>query len=180
MRTSNYTKLILMALTILLAYYLFNNPLVHSVYSDLDEIGYVLAVISGMFFSFGLTLPLAIMSLMLLNPANISLATLLALLGATISNLFIYYYYSDKFMNDFGVDKRNPILRRFDVEMKKGIFDRIKLYLSCTFVGILMCLPISEKTETLILTGFREMKMSTFVLLSILLNALLISAFIFL
>ena len=169
-----------MALTILLAYYLFNNSIVHSVYSNLDEIGYVVAVISGMFFSFGFTTPLAIMSFILLNPTNIPLATLLALVGATISNLFIYYYYGDKFMSDFSVDKRNPILRRFDVEMKKGIFDRMKLYLSCTFVGILICLPISEKTETLILTGFREMETSTFVLLSILLNAILIFAFIFL
>ena len=169
-----------MAITIFLAYYLFSIPMVHSIYSNLDQIGYVVAVISGMFFSVGLTMPLAIMSLMLLNPANIALATFLALVGATISNLFIYYYYGDKFMNEFGVDKRNPILRRFDVEMKKGIFDRMKLYLSCTFVGVLMSLPISEKTETLILTGFREMETSTFVLLGILLNALLIFAFILL
>jgi len=170
----------MMAITITLALYLFNLQIVHSIYSNLDQIGYAVAVISGMFFAFGLTMPFAIMSLMLLNPSNIALATFLALLGATISNLFIYHFYNDRFMSEFGVEKRNPILRRFDVEMKKGIFDRMKLYLSCTFVGILISLPISEKTETLILTGFREMETSTFVLLSILLNALLIFAFILL
>ena len=167
-----------MAITIFLAYYLFNNSIVHSIYSNLDQIGYVVAVISGMFFSFGLTMPLAIMSFILLNPINIPLATFLALIGATISNLFIYHFYSDRFMSEFRVDKRNPILRRFDVEMKKGIFDRVKLYLSCTFAGVLMSLPITEKTETLILTGFREIETSTFVLLGILINALLIFAFV--
>lgn len=167
-----------MAAVIFLSFYLFNLPIVQSLYSHLDQIGYIVAVISGMLFVFGLTMPLAIMSLMLLNPSNIALVTFLALTGATISNLFIYHFYNDKFMSEFGVEKRNPILRRFDVEMKKGIFDRMKLYLSCTFVGILMSLPISEKTQTLILTGFREMETSTFILLSILFNALLIFLFV--
>ena len=170
--------MITMAITVFLAFYLFNLQIVQSTYSHLDQIGYLVAVISGMLFAFGLTMPLAIMSLMLLNPANIALATLLALAGATISNLFIYHFYNDRFMNEFRVEKRNPILRRFDVEMKKGIFDRMKLYLSCTFAGILISLPISEKTETLILTGFREIETSTFVLLGILINALLIFAFV--
>ena len=169
-----------MALAIFLSFYLFNLNTVQSIYYNLDQIGYVVAVISGMMFSFGLTMPLAMMSLMLLNPANIALATLLALLGATISNLFIYYFYSDRFMNEFNMEKRNPLLRRFDVEMKKGIFDRMKLYLSCTFVGLLMCLPISEKAQTLILTGFREMELSNFILLGILLNAILIFIFVIL
>jgi len=180
MRPSNYSKLVLFAIALFLAFYLYNLQFLQSIYSDLDQIGYLVAIISGMMFSFGLTLPLAIVSLMLLNPVSIALATFLALLGATISNLFIYHFYSDRFMSEFRIEKRNPILRRFDVEMKKGIFDRMKLYLSCTFAGVLMSIPISEKTETLILTGFREMETSTFILLSILLNAILIFSFILL
>lgn len=178
MRTSNYFKIILLGAIIFLAIYFYNNISVQSVYSNLDDIGYIVSIVSGMMFAFGFTMPFAIISLMLLNPLNPALFTFLALIGVTISNLFIYHFYNDKFMMDFRIENRNPLLRRFDVEMKKGFFDRMKLYLSCTFVGILISLPISEKTETLISTGFREVENYVFILLGIILNAILIFSFI--
>jgi len=147
---------------------------VKAFYSDLGQIGYIVAAISGMLLSFGFTMPLAIASFMLLHPANIALATFLGLAGCIISNIFIYHFFSDSFMSQFDISRRNPILRRFDVEMKKGALDRMKLYLACTFVGILMALPISEETETLILTGFKELETSSFILLGILINVILI------
>jgi hypothetical protein len=167
-------KLLVMSVIVILSYYLFNLPMVQGLFSQFYEMGYIVAAISGMFFAFGFTMPFAIASLILLNPSNLALATFLALAGCMTSNFFIYHFFNDQFMSEFDMSKRNPILRRFDVEMKKGMLDRMKIYLSCTFVGIMMCLPISEETETLILTGFKEIDTSKFILLGILLNSIMI------
>ena len=169
-----YQKAFLLLAVIIFSYYFFNLPTVSYFYSQLDQIGYIFAVISGMLLSFGFTLPMAIGSLMILHPSNLALGVFLALAGCTMSNIFIYHFFNDQFMSEFGTSQRNFILRRFDVEMKKGIFERMKIYLACTFVGLVMSLPISEKTETLVLSGFREIETSNFVLLGILLNAILI------
>lgn len=172
-----YQKSILLIAAVILSFYFFHLSTIRSFFSDLDQIGYLVAVISGMIFSFGFTVPFAISSFILLNPSNIALATILGLAGCIISNLFIYHFFNDQFMSEFDISRRNPLLRRFDVEMKKGIFDKLKIYLSCTFVGILMCLPISEETETLVFTGFKELKTSNFVLIGILINLILIFLF---
>ncbi len=169
-----YQKTVLLLAIVALSYYLFNLQSMQAFYSQLDQIGYIFAIISGMLLSFGFTAPIAIASFMLIHPQSLALATFLGLAGCITSNIFIYHFFNDAFMSEFGVNKRNPLLRRFDVEMKKGFLDRVRIYLACTFAGWFMALPISEETETLILTGFREIETSGFILLSILLNAIII------
>ena len=69
-----YPKFLMLVLISLLSYFIFKDPLVAAEISKLQSFSYFGVFISGMFFAFGFSAPLAIGFLIVSNPQNLLLA----------------------------------------------------------------------------------------------------------
>ena len=95
-----------------------------------------------------------------------------------MSNLFVYHFMKQSFMEKFDKLRRLVILRDFHSSFDSSKFQRVMVYLGCSFYGLLFALPLSDKLEERIVTGMREI--DSFYLASISFIANLIVIFILL
>lgn len=169
-----YYKSFLLVIMILSSVRIFTMPSVMSFIHGLGQIGYLMAFTAGLLFPFGFALPFSAGFFIALDPQSILLATLLGGAGALISNLFVYHHFQGMFMTEFDSQKRIIILRKVHHLFDQSRLNRLKTYLLCIFAGFVITFPISEETETLLLTGMRELSISDITFWSLLLNTLII------
>jgi len=178
MRFSRYKSLkwLALAVSILSAIYIFIQPSVQSFFSNLSDITYIVAFANGLLFPVAYLLPFSVGILMAIRPENIWIVLALSSIGALATNFFMYYYFKDLFMTEYDRQKRLVVLRRVYNLFEKERWTKLKMYAICIFAGVFILLPISEETETLFITGMREIDFSTLLSLSLVINALIMLA----
>jgi hypothetical protein len=139
-----------------MAFLIFSNQGIRVFFGGLDQIGYLAALAAGMFLAFGFTLPFSIGALVNIHPGTIWIAALLAGFACLVSNLFVYHFMRHSFMDKFDKMRRLIVLRDFHSSFDTNKFQRFLVYTGCSFYGLLIAFPLSDKFENQLITGMRE------------------------
>src|SRR3989344_3878099 len=105
-----YPKLIILCLSIILAYIVFSDPSFSSYVSGLQKFGYVGVFFAGIFFSFGFSSPFAIGYFLTVQPPSILIAFLVGGFGSLIADIFFFKIIKSSFIDEFeNLKKEKPI-----------------------------------------------------------------------
>ncbi|MDD5192532.1 MAG: hypothetical protein PHH54_03925 [Candidatus Nanoarchaeia archaeon] len=169
-----YPKLVVLVLSIILAYIIFTNPAIKEVILGAEKFSYLRVFIAGMLISFGFTAPLSVGFFITLNPENIVLSGAVGALGAMISNLLIFNLVKFSFKKEFFSLKKDinkvKIFRRVEEEFKKDFSRKIRHYLMYVFIGIFIASPLPDEIGEILLAGFTKVKLSILILFSFVLH----------
>ena len=157
-----YPKITLLVISIVLAYILFSNEVVHNFVLGLNGFGYIGVFVAGMLFPLGFTTAFSVGFLVALNPENIILSAFVGAVGVALANLLIFSFVKFSFEHEFllleeRID-RVKVIRRAEKEFKKDISKRIRHYLMYVFIGILIASPVPDEIADTLLAGFTHVK----------------------
>ncbi len=137
-----YPKLLLLFLSIVLSYYLFNHPAVQNIVSQLDSLSYLGIFIAGALISFGFSAALSVGFLLTAQPDNLFLAGLIGGFGAMIVDVTIFRMIKNSFMKEFNELNKTHLIKKIEKIMEGHRHVIIHHYLLYLFAGILIALPI--------------------------------------
>ncbi len=167
-----FPKIFLMVVMIILAYYLFKNPLVVSNLSSLGNLSYFGIFIAGMLFSFGFSTPFAVGFFIVANPENIFTAALIAGAGAFLSDFAIFKTIRLSFLDEFNEIKKIKIIKLTNSAIKKSFSKKLINYTLFILAGVVIASPLPDEVGVALLAGISEIKTSIFSLFSFVLNTL--------
>lgn len=172
--TIKYPKLILFCLSILIAYYLFSNPLIQNIISKIGALNYLGSFISGILISFGFSAPFAVGYFITSHTENIFLLAIAGGLGATIGDQFIFKIIKFSFMNEFARIKKINLMKK----IRKIVYNNksllVKHYLIYTFAGILIATPLPDEIGVSMLAGLTTINAKKLAILSFILHTIFI------
>lgn len=167
-----YPKLLFLILSIIFAYFIFQNAYFVQLVSHLGELSYLGCLIAGVFFAFGFTAPISAGFFLMLNPENIFLAAIFGGLGAVIGDLIIFKIIKISFKNEFDLLRKEDLLVHLGHFAKKTLGSKILGYLSFAFAGILIASPLPDEAGVTLIAGLSEISEKQLILLGFSLNAL--------
>ena len=167
-----YPKIFLLVASVLVAYFLFQNPVVSSFFSNLGNLSYLGLFIAGMLFAFGFSAPFAVGFFITLNPSNIYLATIIAALGAMTSNLIIFNFIRFSFEEEFAEIRKTKTFKEINYVIDKNFHGKIKSYLMYIFAGIIIASPLPDEAGVIMLAGLSEIKQHTLAILTFILSTI--------
>ncbi|MBS3088887.1 hypothetical protein J4402_03865 [Candidatus Pacearchaeota archaeon] len=153
-----YPKFLMLVLISLLSYFIFKDPLVAAEISKLQSFSYFGVFISGMFFAFGFSAPLAIGFLIVSNPQNLLLAAFAGGAGALISDMLIFKFIKVSFMDEFEKLEKTKIVRESVFMIKTHFRKRVVHYILYAFAGILIATPLPDQIGIILLAGLTSVK----------------------
>lgn len=166
-----YPKLLLLVLTMILAYNLFKNPLINSKIASLGELSYLGIFIAGMFFTFGFSAPFAVGFFIVSNPGNIFLASVIGGFGALIADLLIFRTIKFSFSEEINSLKKLKIISFTNNLIKKSFGRKIANYLLYLLAGIAIASPLPDEVGVAMLAGLTEINEKVFAVASFILNS---------
>jgi len=168
-----YPKLVIFLLCIILAYIIFTNKNIAQ-YIPLTSTGYLTAFIGGLLIAFGFSAPFGVGFLISSSPTSILLGTLIAAIGATISDLLIFKFIKISFMNEFKELEKTKTIQKIEKIIKKNKFILIKHYLLYVFAGILIATPLPDEVGVSMLAGLTTIKPKKLAIISFILHSIAI------
>jgi hypothetical protein len=96
-----YLKLTAFVALIVIAYFIFKNPVIAGFISNLNSFGNFGALIAGFFYSFGFTSPLSAGFFLTLRTENIIFTGAIGGVGAMFADLFIFKFVKISFKDEF-------------------------------------------------------------------------------
>ncbi len=164
-----YPKLVILLLCIVVAYFIFTNKsIVQNI--PLTSAGYLTAFIGGLLIAFGFSAPFGVGLLITSFPESILLATLIAGIGATISDLLIFKFIKFSFMNEFKEIEKTKTIKKIEHLLKKNKNIIISHYLLYVFAGILIATPLPDEIGVSMLAGLTTIKPKTLAIISFILH----------
>ena len=168
-----YPKLLVFTLAIILAYWIFNKPVVGEFFSGLSNgLGYIGVVIAGFLFSFGFTVPFSVGMFITLAPKNIFLATILGGFCAMLADLLIFNFVRFSFMDEFRRLEKTSIIKKASKLIDYSLGHKLKVYFMYAFAGLIIASPLPDEAGVSILAGLTKIKQNKLVLISWFLNSL--------
>lgn len=167
-----YPKLICLIVIILISYFIFSNPEINLMISNLGELGYLGVFIAGLMFAFGFTSPLAAGFFLVLNPKNILIASIIGGIGAMFSDLFIFKFIRLSFKDEFNRIKKEKISLKAKKILHKIIDKKIRVYLMYIFAGGLIASPLPDEAGVILLAGLTKIKPRFLAIIGFILNSL--------
>ena len=163
----HYPKLILLALSIILAYFLFTLPsFTASISSFGEENGYLTTFIAGFLFSFGFTTPFAVGFFMTYNPSSIILASAVAALGAVISDYLLFKLIRFSFMDEIMRLERARSFKKTENFVLSFFPSTFKLHMMYVVAGFMIASPLPDEIGVAMIAGTKSVKIEKFVILS--------------
>jgi len=167
-----YPKLLLLVLTIALAYYLFTLPAVKVFFSGLAQFNHLSNFIAGLFFSFGFTTPFSIGYLVTAHPSNIILASIIAGIGSVIGDMVIFKTIKFSFMDEFKeLEKKKAIVKIGEI-VKHNKHVLIRHYLLYIFAGLVLASPLPDEIGVSMLAGLTTIKPVKLAVISFILHTI--------
>lgn len=172
-----YPKLFLLLILIGVAYYIFS---LSSVTNWIESFEYTKTLsgiwifISGALTSFGFTAPFGIGLLAKITPQNIFLETIIAALGATMADLFIFKTIKFSFMNEFEQLEKTKAVKEIEKIVKKNKHVLIRHYLLYIFAGIVIATPLPDELGVSMLAGLTTIKPMKMAVIGFILHALML------
>ncbi len=168
-----YPKLVILLLCIILAYVLFTNERVINAL-PITKGGYLISFIGGLLIAFGFSAPFGVGFLINSSPQSLLLGTLIAGIGATISDLAIFKFIKFSFMNEFEELEKTKTMQKIEKIFRKRKMRIFKNYLLYSFAGILIATPLPDEIGVSMLAGFTTIKTKTLAIISFLLHTMAI------
>jgi len=165
-----YPKIAFLVLCIILAYILFSNPNVEHFVSQFENIGYLGIFIAGIFVTLGFTAPFAVGFLIIANPQNIWLASLVGALGAVTSDLLIFKLIKFSFMDEFLRIEHIKPLKAFGKLINLELGNKLENFILYIIAGIVIASPLPDEIGVIMLAGLTKMKSMFFAKISFILH----------
>lgn len=161
-----YPKLLLLILSFIIIYYLFQNSNISDWISNLERFSYLGSFIAGIFISFGFSAVLGIGFFIALNPQNIILAAILGGFGAMIGDLIIFKSIKFSFMDEFKELEKTKAIHKIEEIVKKKKRVVILHYLLYIFAGLALATPLPDEIGVVMLAGLTTIKPLKLVVIS--------------
>lgn len=169
-----YPKLTLLAVSIILAYILFKNPLVENFVLGLGDLSYLGVFIAGLLFPFGFTTAFAVGFFVTLNPENFILYGLVGAFGAMISNILIFSLIRFSFKKEFLCLERRlekvKYVKEFEELVNMTFSRRIRHYLFYVIIGVIIASPLPDELGDIILAGMTKINVRILALITFILT----------
>ncbi|MBI5413074.1 hypothetical protein HZA42_01850 [Candidatus Peregrinibacteria bacterium] len=166
-----YPKLILLLISILVAYALFRTHTFSQIAEILNSHGYTAIFIAGFLFAYGFTAPLAVGFFISLAPqVNVFIAAPLAGVGALLADLLIFKFIRSSFQDEFDKLKLTLIFQRIRNLLDNHLHETVKKYLLWTIAGFLIASPLPDEFGVALISGFTKLDKKVFSMISYLLN----------
>lgn len=157
-----YPKLLLLAVMIFVAYYIFSMDGVVSFLSRFDKYVYFGVFLAGILFSFGFSTPFAIGFFAVLNPSNIFLAAIIGGIGSTLSDIFIFRTIKISFQDEFDNLLREKAVLKLHKLIDSSLTVKIRQYLLYIFAGIVIASPLPDEAGVALLAGTTKINQGVF------------------
>jgi hypothetical protein len=167
-----YPKLFLLIIVSIFTYYLFSSAYVNGIIDSMTNAGYFYSFLFGALFTFGFSTPIAIGFFVSYAPSNIFLAAIIGGIGAVIADLTIFKMIRFSFMNEFENLKNEKAFIKINRMFRLKLSDRIKLYLTFIFAGIVIASPLPDEVGVTMLAGLSRINSYTLAILSFIFNSL--------
>lgn len=167
-----YPKLLGLVIAIVLAYYLFSNSAVGGFVGHLGNWSYFGVFIAGMLFSFGFTAPFAAGFFITLNPESIWIIGLIGGIGAMVSDLLIFKFIRFSFNDEFNRLKREGASREIENMVNKTVGNKIRIYMTYAFAGILIASPLPDEAGVIMLAGLTRIRAGVLAVVGFILNTI--------
>ena len=163
-----YPKLMLLTVSILLAYLLFSNAAVKSSLQSHDP-GVLTLFIMGYLFSFGFSTPFSIGFFLSLPPGTPGIIALVGGFGAMLADLTIFGLIRISFKDEFNKLKSEKMIKKMN-GMKRVIPKKVRLYLLYALAGFVIASPLPDELGVAMIAGLTKIKPNVMAGLSFLLN----------
>jgi hypothetical protein len=165
-----YPKLFLLVLLIIVAYLLFSRPFIVGFMESFNDLGAIGVFISGILTALGFTAPFGVGLLINLNPEGVVVSALIAGIGATAADLFIFKTIKLSFMDEFMQLKRTKVIREIRKIASTNKYILIRHYLLYIFAGIVIATPLPDELGVSMLAGLTTIKPLTLTITSFILH----------
>lgn len=165
-----FKKITVLALSILATYYLFTYTSFGDIVSSLGNLSYLGIFIAGMALAFGFLAPVAAGFLITLDPSNILVHALIASLGTVISDILMFKFVRFSFLDEFTSLKKTKAIKKFNQLIDHSVLHKIKIYISYSFIGIMLASPLPDEIGVAMLAGLTKIKPKALALISYILH----------
>lgn len=164
---SKYPKFLLLFITFIIAYLLFNSRDYGPFQDFIVGLGYSGTFVAGILFAYGFTsAPATAIFLILAEHQNIYLASFIGGLGALIGDLFIFSLIRSSFADEIKKLTRERIVHYFSNKLP-GI---IKKYTLPVAAGFIIASPLPDEIGVSLLAASTVVSTKAFMMISYLLN----------
>lgn len=165
-----YFKLILLLVSISLAYYIFSNLEISNLIPNFKNLSYIGTFISGILFTFGFSAPFSVGFFIASQPNNIFLAAIIGGVGATIGDFFIFKTIKFSFMNEFEELKKTRVIHKIRKMIYNNKHILVKHYILYVFAGIVIATPLPDEIGVSMLAGLTSIKPLRLIIISFILH----------
>lgn len=165
-----YPKLLILSISVILAYYLFSRPFAADFIKSYGGDGFVWMFTAGFLFSFGFTTPFAVGYFLTASPENIFLAALAGSFGALLCDMLIFKLIKLSFLAEFNRLEKEIFGKKIDLFLKAP--SHFKAYLLYFFAGIIIASPIPNEIGVSLLAGLTKIRPLVFSFVSFTMNFL--------
>lgn len=164
-----YPRLCIVALTFVLAYFIFAGRELLGLKALLLSLGYFGAFIAGSFYTYGFTTaPASAIFLIMDGNLNISIAGMLGGLGALCGDLIIFYLIRSGLEDEVRLlSKEKPF-----AYIGKKMHRFVKQYIIPIVAGIIIAAPVPDEIGVVMLASDKFVKTKWFMVISFLMNTL--------
>ena len=161
-----YPKLFLLIFFIALSYYLFSTPLISDLVNSFNHLGHFGVFISGAMTAFGFTAPFGIGLLSKINPENILLATIIAGIGAMVTDIFIFHTIKFSFTDELKKLEKTKAIKEIEKIVKENKHIKVAHYLLYVIAGLIIVTPIPDEIGVSMLAGLTTINPIKFAVIS--------------
>lgn len=167
-----YPKLISLVVIIILAYIIFTNDAVAPLFDSIGRLGYLGTFIAGALIAFGFTAPIGVGLLIVLNPGNLLIASVIGAVGAMLSDLLIYRFVRVSFMDEFSRLEHTKTFKKIRQEIDANIGKKLKNYLLYILADLIIISPLPDEVGVTMLAGVTSIKEKPLMIISFFLHVL--------
>lgn len=168
-----YPKLLLLMLTIILALVFFYESTNYAPFNDfVISLKYLGTFLAGLFYSYGFTSnPATAILLILAQEQNILLATLIASIGTLLSDLLIFIFIKNSFIDEIEKLKKEKTIKYLQ-KKTKTIFGHYYKYIIPTIAAILIASPLPTEIGITMMTSIKKISIKKFIIIAYILHTL--------
>lgn len=164
---SRYPKFLLLFITFIIAYLLFNSRNYGPFQEFMVGLGYAGTFVAGILFAYGFTAaPATAIFLILAQHQNIYFASLIGGVGALVGDLFIFSFIRQSFADEIRRLSSETIVHYFNNKLP-GV---IKKYTLPVVAGFIIASPLPDEVGVAMLAASKIISTKIFAIMSYLLN----------
>lgn len=165
-----YTKITLLATSIISAYYLFSQPFFESLVQNLNSQSYLGTLLGGILVAFGFTAAFGVGLFLTSTIQNAYLAAIIGALGALFADLLIFRIIRYSFMDEFEALRKTATARRLKHLETHLIKPRARHYLTYMVAGLVIASPLPDEIGVTLLAGLNTINAKVLAVMSFMLH----------